>query len=250
MWRKIQNGVVHSLLDEQIAHLLRLRVLQELKILATQLRHSSDRFTTPVVRRLRRSEWKELQNTGTLHDEHALAIVVVPPLNKDPILKQQVQPSMSASPPTEAGQAKETPKRPSHPQSELAAIGNTQFTFPDVDTLPSHRIPIYHGPPLFPVRSQRATLYSLLGYLAAAETAARRKARAPAPGPSLEGSNPELKASHAFVICADPDSAQRADIAPLAVALWRLRMYEGQDWQSSSGWVKRLKYRSMPESWE
>jgi hypothetical protein len=247
---------MNDFLHEQIAHVLRLRVLQEIKLLTNQIIRNPTPYTTPLIRKLRRSEWKDLQETGIISDEDALAVIVVPPLNRNPISKKRPEPIMSASPPpqNEEGDGEVTTsfKRPPKPISELAFVVSKTFeeTLAGVTPHPPHQIPIYHGPPLFPSRSQRASLGSLLSRLVLTEVSARHRSGVQGLSPAAQSGGADSKASHAFLIRANSDIAQRADVAPLAIALWRLRMYEGQGWEDNPGWIKRLKHRSMPDSWE
>ena len=63
----------------------------------------------------------------------------------------------------------------------------------------------------------------------------------------------DAKASHAYVVFSDAQSVLRADTVPLAVALWRVRLWEGGGWDAGAsarrvgagGWmfVNPLKLR-------
>ena len=50
----------------------------------------------------------------------------------------------------------------------------------------------------------------------------------------------DQKASHAFLLCSDAETCRRADAAATAIALWRVRMWEGSGWeegtQDGDGW--------------
>ncbi|OBZ76185.1 hypothetical protein A0H81_03966 [Grifola frondosa] len=61
-YRRLSSNVfMHSLLELQIGHLLRVRVLQELKILADRLQRSPKALEyTPSLRRLTRVEWNNV----------------------------------------------------------------------------------------------------------------------------------------------------------------------------------------------
>ncbi|KAJ7086742.1 hypothetical protein C8R44DRAFT_991583 [Mycena epipterygia] len=107
-------------LAEQIAHLLRLRVLQELQLLAEQLealyrtRSGPAPARAPVIRRLTRVEWGSLRTTGVIPHPGAIAVLIVPPVNRDPTTKQRppAADAMSDGPPVDPSQPRpETPKR-------------------------------------------------------------------------------------------------------------------------------------------
>jgi len=42
-------------------------------------------------------------------------------------------------------------------------------------------------------------------------------------------------ASHAFLLLSSAETVLRADTVPLAIALWRLRMWEGDSWERGEG---------------
>ncbi|KAJ7095241.1 hypothetical protein B0H15DRAFT_828654 [Mycena belliarum] len=122
---KRHGASMHARLPEQIAHLLRLRVLQELQLIAKQLemlyrtRTGPASSRPPVVNRLTRAEWDTLRTTGVLPHSGALAVLVVPPVNRDPITRQRPPAvgAMGGAPLVDASQPHipPSPKRPSPP---------------------------------------------------------------------------------------------------------------------------------------
>lgn len=112
-------------LGEYITHLLRLRVLQELQLLVKHLealyrtRTGPAPARAPILRRLTRAEWGRLRTTGILPYPGALAVLVVPPVNRDPTAKQRppATGAMSDRPPTD--DASSPPKRELPPLSVL-----------------------------------------------------------------------------------------------------------------------------------
>jgi len=50
----------------------------------------------------------------------------------------------------------------------------------------------------------------------------------------------DQKASHAFLLYSDENTSRRVDTVPAAIALWRVRMWEGAGWEiyggGNSGW--------------
>lgn len=264
-WRRfLRHGHIHRLIDKQVSHLLRLRVLQELQLLLERLERQPRNFSTPlIIRRLTREEWNRVKESGIIPYENAVAVLVVPPVNRDPITKTRTAGSMSALPPDDLdGLAS-----PSRPKKELPPLSTLHLTSPHivgdpdgVESLSQHKVPLYNGLTLFPNRSQRASLHSILSGLLsverrmkhregaaaihaqAAEDRAADRTRQNEDVPKAKG---DKKASHAFLLCSDADIVKRGDSAAVAVALWRLRMFEGADWDVDSGWVKQLKYRSL-----
>jgi hypothetical protein len=114
--------------------------------------------------------------------------------------------------------------------------------------LPIAQAPLYHGLALFPARPLRAALHKALCRLLDAERGARSRAL-PTSGSSGYEKSPRVrgdaKGSHAFLLCSNQQTAKRADVVPLAIALWRLRMWEGQaygsavetsHWEVDAGW--------------
>ncbi|KAJ7499064.1 hypothetical protein FB451DRAFT_1204131 [Mycena latifolia] len=296
-------------LAQQIGHLLRLRVLQELQLIAKQLealyrtRTGPASMRSPIVNRLTRAEWDLLKTTGTLPRPGALAVLVVPPVNRDPTTKQRppTAGAMSAAPPVDPSQPPLRPKRelpplcvlhrtsapaPTSPVSEhhldpseyweqklreRASVGRA-FVSPldagsfmasltpsrdaengktrEVRTAPhaEERVPLYNGVPLFPQRVQRARLHALLTRILGVEGAWRFSAGAR----SQQGSDrraaqkSDSKRSHAFLICASDE----VDVAPLGVALWRVRMWEGGGWKKrSTDGTKIKEEREKKEPW-
>ncbi|KAI0693568.1 hypothetical protein BC835DRAFT_1275717 [Cytidiella melzeri] len=228
-----------------IGHLLRVRVLQELELLTLRLQCGpqgcADR---PILRRLRRSEWEAIKTTGTIPHKGAVAIIVLPPLNKDPVTKQLPEPS-STTLPTEPGISRSVDK---YPVSVLHPTASRPWN-EDAQGLPTllsqEKVPLYNGVALFPLRSQRAALHLAMNKLLGVELDARHKERTHQLRRKLvydRESHPKDKGSHAYMLYSTGDSLLRADSVPLAIALWRLRMYEGEGWkddQNGQGFFMR-----------
>lgn len=245
--RLAPNLSMHSLLARQIGHLLRVRVLQELELLADRLQHQPQGSEdAPLIRRLTRAEWKSIKATGIAPYENAVAVVVVPPLNRDPITKMRPEPSIDADTGDEDTTASQTTKyRPLPPLSTLHPTAESSLAediFPG--HLPSSRIPLYNGLTLFPSRSQREALHSRLTRLLLVERRARYRKHGPLLETSERSSDIEprdkrtrggQKASHAFLLCSDEKTVKRGDVAATAIALWRVRMWEGAGWEEYGG---------------
>lgn len=248
--RKIsQNLTVAPLLSVRISHQLRLRVLQELELLTKRLAASPlDDPAATVFRRLTRSEWNVVRQTNSIPHKDAVALMVVPPVNQNPETKEKAQFSAQLDiadiVQADSGRS-ETSLRRLPPLSILHPITNDDLGSP---LFPIAQAPLYHGLSLFPARPLRAALHKALCKLLDAERRARSHAL-PASSSSEYEKSPRVrgdaKGSHAFLLCSNQHTAKRADVVPLAIALWRLRMWEGlaygsavetSHWEVDAGW--------------
>ncbi|KAF9534141.1 hypothetical protein CPB83DRAFT_803814 [Crepidotus variabilis] len=224
-------------LPDQVAHLLRLRVLQELELVTERLEWATRSGRNlandaVVLRRLSREEWGLMKTTKTIPYQSAIAVLILPPPNKDPVTKKRPQPSMSALPPTDEDRPENLP-----PLSELLSISSD--TFPDeTGMLPRPEVPLYHSITAFPSRSQRAALHIFLTRILTAERHLKRLHnekngdKSVIPAEKFEAFSVN-KSSHAFLLCSDAKTVQRGDTAAVAKALWRLRMYESEGWSTT-----------------
>ena len=218
-------------LPDYIAHLLRLRVLQEFELLAERLEYRMKTFkrqkpySTVILRRLTRAEWRMIGSSGIVPYRNALAVLIVPPVNKDVVTGTRPKSSMSAAP-TEVD---DHTKPATRPLSVLMPASQNKGT----ELAPHAVVPLYNGTTAFPDRYQRSALYSILVRILVSERFEKRLLQdAGAPHPRYEGVE-SSKASHAFLLCSDEDTAERGDVAGVARALWRLRMFEGEGWLHS-----------------
>ncbi|OBZ76184.1 hypothetical protein A0H81_03965 [Grifola frondosa] len=101
--------------------------------------------------------------------------------------------------------------------------------------LPHSKVPLYNGVALFPSRPQRAALHSALLRILDLEYQKAPKDK------KAERGHGEQKGSHAFLLCSDAATVLRVDTVPLAIALWRVRMWEGGGREDSAdptgGWT-------------
>ncbi|KAH6915227.1 hypothetical protein BKA70DRAFT_569930 [Coprinopsis sp. MPI-PUGE-AT-0042] len=234
--RMIKDSAVttNSQICNHVAHHLRLRVLQELDLLCDQLREvNKGRLlgTTfvPLIRRLSLEEFEAIKSTGILPFENALAVIELPPVEPNPVTGEEPKPSMAASPPP---MEERYPQNNTSPVSTFLSEASSTSSFPS-RLVPTSRIPFYNGVSAFPFASQRAALHELLVRMAALEgkwreASLKRQSQQMKPSRSTE----EIE-SNAFVLCADSNNLKRADIAAVAIALWRLRMFEGGGWSES-----------------
>lgn len=239
-----------------ITHLLRLRVLQELELLTARLRwqnrwqpHDPSSSPTPVLRRLTRAEFQHVRETGYIPFSGAVAVIVVPPVNRDSKTKERPRPHNSAlpEPPLVTDKDASLPKRPLPSASVLLPACPTSLhgqdddveDLPDVISTP--KVPLYNGVPLFPTKPTRAALHKLLCELLAVDARARYYRPRATKRDDEAGKSEKVKvkgdqkASHAFLLCSSAETLARADAVPLAVALWRLRVWSGEPWTGENG---------------
>ncbi|KAG9317596.1 hypothetical protein JVU11DRAFT_1805 [Chiua virens] len=233
-------------LCSHISYLLRLRVLQELEVLIDALKRNRGRieFDTDVdptiLRRLTRAEFQALRETGLLPYPDAVAVLVVPPVNRDPRTKIRPRPSQEpelpcSEPGTPPGPTYEKPLPPLSRLHHVSAVGENSLDRPlemPLSTfLPSARVPLYNGVTLFPFSSHRAAFHKLLAELLNVERYFRGTRLASEMRDTTEGGRKrakgDAKGSHAFLLVSNEQTVGRADTAALAIALWRLRMWEG-----------------------
>ncbi|KAJ7068131.1 hypothetical protein C8F01DRAFT_1334653 [Mycena amicta] len=228
------GGATPPRLMEQISHQLRLRVLQEVFLLAKALRINSDASLShpPIIRRLRRMEWTQLRESGILPYPGALAVVVLPPVNRDPETKKReyTHDALSPLPPAET-KSRPPPKRAIPPLCVLHPTAASDSPLHD-GPLPSffqpvrpphaavERIPLFNGVTLFPNRVQRAKLYELFTEMLGIEADWRCHSGGAGEHPALKKG--DSKGSHAFLIY----GSDEVDVGTLGIALWRVRMWE------------------------
>ncbi|GJJ07286.1 hypothetical protein Clacol_001486 [Clathrus columnatus] len=210
---------IHSLLAEQIGHQLRNRVLRELDLLAERLRCSPQKAReVPILRKLTRIEWEEVKVSGRISQPGAVAVLIVPPVQKSTL--SQIQ-------------ERDFKGLPLHPLSKLYLCCNTPIpdSSPALHTLqPLNMVPLYNSVALFPSPHLRHQLRQRLQALLTVERKARWRET-----PTNSHGNLEMKSSHAYILFSDHHTIQRSDSTSLAIALWRLRLWEGQGWDASNG---------------
>ncbi|KAI0775973.1 hypothetical protein BD413DRAFT_610674 [Trametes elegans] len=226
---------MHPLVTHQVGHLLRVRVLHELQLLARRLlhrRHLAKPDEPPLLRRLTRAEWKEIRTTGVVPFKNAVAVLIVPPPNRSVETGTRPTPYVATTPNPDALRAGDLPK--SLPLSVLHPTAEDEWWPEDEDlpgSVPPARVPLYNGVTLFPAPTQRAALHRALGEVLQAERTSRlvtnSAASEGAPRSAWTPAKGDQKASHAILVCSDEKTLLRADTVPLAIALWRIRLWEG-----------------------
>ncbi|KAG6336345.1 hypothetical protein ID866_2740 [Astraeus odoratus] len=254
--RTAPNAVFHSLLAAQIGHLLRVRITQELRLLAEALSQRTKRSDpeATILRRLTFAEFRILRETGTISHPDAVAVLVVPPVNRDPTTREKPIPSMepeiATTDWTSSAASGSLRERLLPPLSTLYGVQPRPPTeeLEFASLLPNTQVPLYNGLTMFPSAPQRAFLHKALCEVLEAERRYRlgRPARRSADREPPNRQRNE-KASHAFLLTSNTRTVERADPAALAIALWRLRMWEGDPYHSttcSGGWEVDGEWRS------
>ncbi len=232
-----------SSLPDYISHLLRLRILQELELLAERLQaRPQGAGEYPLLRRLTRNEFSAIRAGKPLEDQDAVAVLVVPSLNQDPTTKTRPVPNASPVPPEPPSldvqpMAKNGDALPLSTMCHAVSSKDYQGS-PDIIT--SMKVPLYNGVALFPSKPQRAALHKRLCKVLMVERRARWRQHGPVSTPESGDGRPATRRpnevpSHAFLLRLGAETVLRADTVPLAIALWRLRMWEGDSWERGEG---------------
>jgi hypothetical protein len=232
-----------SSLPDYISHLLRLRILQELELLAARLQACPQGAEkSPLLRRLTSNEFSAVRAGKPLEDPDAVAVLVVGPLKRDPITKTRPVPDTSPLPPKLPSMEVQPMGRNGHPLPLstmcYAALPKDYEGSPDVIT--PMKVPLYNGVALFPSKPQRAALHERLSKVLLVERRARwRQHGSVSTSKSGDGRpatrRPKEEPSPAFLLRSGAETVLRADSVPLAIALWRLRMWEGDSWERDEG---------------
>ncbi|KAF8709650.1 hypothetical protein RHS03_03202, partial [Rhizoctonia solani] len=203
---------VHPLLEDQITSGLQARCVEEAELVANSLRttarYKPGEPAAFTVRRLTEVEYELVQNQSRIQDPKVMAVLVVPKVEDD-----------------SGTNAKATQK------SQFLARGD-HFTL-GTKAPPIPRIPIYWTSSLFQDPASRTALRKALDSALDSERTAIQTARKSQPkAEELYKAPYEPKSRVAYAICA----SRRVDAVPLAIAFWRLRLWEGiSDNQSSFG---------------
>jgi len=233
-FKRISPHVIYSpRLPDYIAHLLRLRVLQEFELLAERLEYKVKTlkhpkvYSTVILRRLSRAEWGLMRSSGLIPYQNALAVLILPPVNKDVVTRTRPKGSMSVAL-TEVDDQKKPAARP---LSVLMPASQSIYNELAPQAISSSVVPLYNGATAFPDRFQRSALYSILVRILVSERLMKKRLRGIGASPPKNEDVESSKASHAFLLCSDEDTGKRGDVAGVARALWRLRMFEGEGWR-------------------
>jgi len=113
----------------------------------------------------------------------------------------------------------------------------------------SARVPQYNGLTLFPHAPHRVEFHSLLTELLDVERRFRGTRSTSGPTNTTRGqatrTKGDTKGSHAFLLLSNAETVKRADSAALVIALWRLRMWEGDAYADKvEGWEIGKEWRA------
>lgn len=211
-----------------------------------------------ILRRLTRSEFQTFRETGIIPYPDAVAVLVVPPVNRDP--STNLRPRPSQKPEIPSGES-DAPANTMHKKalpllSSLHYVSNPEgapelehsLDTPLSTFLPNARVPWYNGLTMFPSPPHRAAFHKSLTELLEVErhfrgtrlTSEVRTTRRE----ELGGTKGDTKGSHAFLLISNEQTVRRADTAALAIALWRLRMWGGDAFtDQDKGWEVGKEWR-------
>jgi hypothetical protein len=232
-----------SSLPDYISHLLRLRILQELELLAARLQACPQGAEeSPLLRRLTWKEFSAVRAGKPLEDPDAVAVLVVPSLNRDLTTKARVVPDASPLPPKLPSMKVQPTTRDGDPlplSTMCYAVPPKDYEgSPDVIT--PMKVPLYNGVALFPSQPQHVALHERLCKVLKVERRARWRQHGPVSTSESGDGRPATRrpnqvSSPAFLLRSGAGTVLRADTVPLAIALWRLRMWEGDSWERGEG---------------
>lgn len=197
---------------QQTENLLRRRLFQEIVLLRDQLvlkSRSQPRSNSWILRKLTMDEWNEAEKSGMLDIPGAQAIIVLPSIPK------QFR--------TEA-----------HSSSRLEDPSPISTTVTDQsDRTHLRPVPVYNARALFPSSVERHDARVVLNEILNVERTLRKRF----PADKQEVTEPS-RASNAYLLRSTQDTTSRADIVPMCISLWRLRMWSGQGWSHGlwGGW--------------
>ena len=176
---------------------------------------------------------------GFIRQEGAIAVLVAPLLHLDPTSKQQAE-SLSPAPfiPEVSKDDMKTENPPISQLYPVRAEQNISATEDDsLTSMNAAKVPMYNGDSLFPDPSQRAEFHRVLNNVLRIEGRARRS-QPPSDNDldQIEGrrnlDRKDLQRSDAYILYSSAKTLERADSVPLAIALWRVRMWEGGGWDN------------------
>ena len=231
-----------SSLPDYVSHLLRLRILQELELLAGRLQACPQGAEgSPLLRRLTWDEFSAVRAGKRLEDPDAVAVLVVPSVNQDPTTKTRPVPDASPLPPKLPPiEVQPTTRNDPLPQSTMCYTVLPKDYEGSPDVITPMKVPLYNGAALFPSKPQRAALHERLCKVLLVERRARwrqhKSVSTSEPGDGRPATRrPKKRPSPAFLLRSGAETVLRADAVPLAIALWRLRMWEGDCWERGEG---------------
>lgn len=232
-----------SSLPDYVSHLLRLRILQELELLAERLQaRPQGAEESTLLRRLTWDEFSAVRTGSPLEDPDAVAILVVPEFNRDPITKTRPVPNISPFPPDLPSTEVQPITRNGDPLplSTMCYAASPKDYEGSPDVVTPMKVPLYNGVALFPLKPQRAALHERLCKVLMVERRARWRQHGPVSTSESGDGRPATRRptkvpSPAFLLRSGAETVLRADTVPLAIALWRLRMWEGDNWERGEG---------------
>jgi hypothetical protein len=195
----------HVRLVEYTEHLLEQRLVQELTLLRDRLRSTSHRLASvdeAVVTRISRHEWSRIISENEAVLSGMAAILHLPHPNDGP------------------KSANDTLDSDSLPFCRLVEDSSA--------AIPRRSVPVYNLATHLPANSEHRIRQVLEGLLEI-EASARRKLDSPQTT-ALDVVDAE---PNVYVLRSTSVTLPRADVVPVCIALWRLRLWAGHGWGDS-----------------
>lgn len=212
----------HDMLVEQVQNQLEERVVQELEIACRQyisLPVSLRALSTGLVRALTDEEAQDMLSKSRLPDDTAQVAMVV--FDDE---KVEDSPPDSSPPPSPGPFATLLPVHPPLTTPTLTA-SSSSVNYQKDELLPPQRVPIYRASRIFGDLAHRESARHWLDRFAT-------KSISPAP---KSGEDVGRKPSTAYLL-SNPLAMieNKVDVSGVAIALWRLRLWDGDGWTAAS----------------
>ena len=206
---------LHPRLGDLVEAQLQQCMLHELERVVDQLKHASSLSASATIcTRATWNRWDSAIATGFLDgsaDMHAVLLFREPKTRR----RRKTDPPAPPEEPMESQDLISLPPRqmPEIPffQLQPASAGHQR----------QHSIPLYDIHRYFSQTEQRKKLRKLLNELLKLERNAKWRSRVP----TLPGNGQRSGPSEAYILSSSGSSVLRADLAPVLIALWRLRMW-------------------------
>jgi len=217
---------IHALLENQIGWQLRERVIQEVEFLAEQIRTSpisKESYGGRVARKMTNDEWSAFGSGLMGSWSNAVAGVLV------------MCPTQLTADQTRFETLAQMDGVENEQMSYLQLVGTARSS-DRVELGPyDARVPVYNMDVMFLEQEQRERFETALeGLLQADEQAQKRREKHGVAGDKyLKVLKKEEGPSNAVMVISDEASLKTADSVPLAIALWRVRMWEGEGFANS-----------------
>ncbi|KAG8997788.1 hypothetical protein FRB90_012430 [Tulasnella sp. 427] len=212
---------LHPLLAHQISHQLRTRVLQELVLLHKRLQtlHRQRRLKSSpnILRNLTAQEWAGLHASSFSSEPQ-------PSPSQNPLAVIGC-PQVPASEPVSDDQLASLPIQVDYPPAD-ADLPPFELIRSDPSHSSEPTLPLYYGLRIFRLSAEQTRLRSALDRIVELNRFPLSR------NPSSVRPEEQNDLSDAYLL-QSPEDGVDIDAVPLAISLWRLRLWEGGDWRAA-----------------